>query len=233
MECYLNGPRHKEKELCARLFQEVFMMWAGIKRRVPQRGSNTSRTRVRKKGRVINETVGLTSAVIDLTARAVADQVGATPSIELHSDDDDSEEDGSDDDEQEDAYMGGAVGDDNGTPGEITATLLAAVGPYRVPVGWNVQSTPPTTISKGQFANAKVAHRFTNKWWLGTWKGKVTTGESKGMFNVQFPTEDDPRVSILWACVLNKEHYGPEGTWCIVRRETAAQKKVRLETRDA
>ena len=180
---------------------------------------------------MINQTVGLSSSVGDLASRrSVADQVGATPSTELHSDDDTEEEE--EGEEEEGAYIGGEGGGAQ-TSEEITANLLAAVGPYRVEPGWHVQAAPPATVSAGQFRNAKVAHRFTNKWWLGTFKGKVTSGESTGMFNVQFPTEEDARVQILWDCVLNKEHYGSEGTWCIVRRETAAQKKARLEKNSA
>ena len=77
--------------------------------------------------------------------------------------------------------------------------------------------------------NKRVVHRFTNKWWVGTWTvRRIGSGECKGMWNVLFPTEEDFRITVLWACKLTLDGYGPSKTWVNVARESAAQKRARL-----
>ena len=147
--------------------------------------------------------------------------VGARLSAEVRDSDTESEDEGDESGEDEEAE-----GSDGLQPSKTVEVLLSAVGDYKVPDGWELMPAPANTNPASlKGSNKKIAHRFTDKWWLGIWKTKIASGEDKGRHDISFPVTEEGKETVLWACNLLLADYGVDKKWVMLKRKSTASKK--------
>ncbi|KAK3266037.1 hypothetical protein CYMTET_25316 [Cymbomonas tetramitiformis] len=100
-------------------------------------------------------------------------------------------------------------------PGQSEDEEMWCDADFECPNGWEVQNAPPDTVThKVSKKAAKIAHRFSDKWYIGKFRYISQTGSEKGLKGVFY--SDD---GLLYFHSLLKEEYGVKGKWVILRKE--------------
>lgn len=127
-------------------------------------------------------------------------------------------------DSVEEAHLEVESGNNNGVAIIPTQEeLYMGVGPFQPSLDFpSVLPSPELgwDPSKFMWRNRRLAHKFDDGWYLGSFQGKVTEGENKGKWEFFYQCSRE-----RFAHVLATDQYGMDSIWVIVERSTSTLSK--------
>ncbi|KAK3283849.1 hypothetical protein CYMTET_8472 [Cymbomonas tetramitiformis] len=197
MMCSINGPELKDTEAVHSLVLKAYKKWSAVKARAPKRSHSKPRPKAVYRGKSLDKSKVAPISILEGAMDVDTDVQGdADPTVTS------TEQAATDPTESE-------------MPGQSEDEEMWCDADFECPNGWEVQNAPPDTVTHKVLKKAaKIAHRFSDKWYIGKFRYISQTGSEKGLKGVFY--SDD---GLLYFHSLLKEEYGVKGKWVILRKE--------------